>query len=65
VNWNTHPVPLIWPNDLWLFPETKSALQGQKFQDIEDIQNKCDDSTGSHSITGVPKMFAAVAESLG
>jgi hypothetical protein len=25
------------PNDLWLFPTINSALQGQRFQDIEDI----------------------------
>jgi hypothetical protein len=25
-------------SDLWLFPEVKSALKGQKFQDIEVIQ---------------------------
>jgi hypothetical protein len=27
-------------NDFWLFPEIKSALKGQIFQDIEDIQKK-------------------------
>jgi hypothetical protein len=26
------------PNDFRLFPETKSALKGRRFQDIEDIQ---------------------------
>jgi hypothetical protein len=26
------------PNDFWLFPEVKSALRGQRFQDIEGIQ---------------------------
>jgi hypothetical protein len=26
-------------NDFWLFPKLKSALKGQRFQDIEDIQN--------------------------
>jgi hypothetical protein len=25
-------------NDLWLFPEIKSALKGRRFQDIEDIE---------------------------
>jgi hypothetical protein len=25
-------------NDFWLFPKIKSALKGQKCQDIEDIQ---------------------------
>jgi hypothetical protein len=25
-------------NDFWLFPEIKSALKGQRFWDIEDIQ---------------------------
>jgi hypothetical protein len=26
------------PNDFWLFPEIKSTLKGQRFQNIEDIQ---------------------------
>jgi hypothetical protein len=26
------------PNDVWLFPKIKSALKGQRFQDIGDIQ---------------------------
>jgi len=30
--------PDLAPNDFWLFPEIKSALKGQIFQDIEDIQ---------------------------
>jgi hypothetical protein len=25
-------------NDFWLFPKTKPALKGRKFQDIEGIQ---------------------------
>jgi hypothetical protein len=27
------------PNEFWLFPEMKSALEGRIFQDIEDIKN--------------------------
>jgi hypothetical protein len=27
-------------NDFWLFPRIKSALKGQKFQDVEGIQKK-------------------------
>jgi transposase len=30
--------PDLAPNDFWLFPKIKSALKGQRFQDIEDIQ---------------------------
>jgi hypothetical protein len=39
----------------------KSALKGQRFQDTEDITEKCDDGTESYSTTGVPKMFPTVA----
>jgi hypothetical protein len=28
------------PNDIWLFPKIKSALNGQKFQDTDDIQKE-------------------------
>jgi hypothetical protein len=28
------------PNDFWLFPEIKSTLKGQRFQDTEGIQKK-------------------------
>jgi hypothetical protein len=31
------------PNDFSLFSKIKSALKGQRFQDIEDIQRKYDD----------------------
>jgi hypothetical protein len=31
-------------NDLWLFSEIKFALKGQRFQDIEDIEKKYDDT---------------------
>jgi hypothetical protein len=46
-------------NDFWLFPEIKSALEGRKFQDIENIKKKkkCDDGTESYSTTGIPKRF--------
>jgi histone-lysine N-methyltransferase SETMAR len=30
--------PHLAPNDFWLFPEIKSTLKGQSFQDIDDIQ---------------------------
>jgi hypothetical protein len=30
--------PSLVLNDLWLFPEIKSALKGQKFQNIKDMQ---------------------------
>jgi hypothetical protein len=38
----------------------KSAIKGQGFQDIEDIQKKSNDGTESSSTTGVPKMFPVV-----
>jgi hypothetical protein len=46
------------PNDFFLLPKIKSALNRQIFQDIEDIQKKkkCDNCTESCSTTGVPKM---------
>jgi hypothetical protein len=54
------------PNDFWLFPKIKSALNGRRFQDIEDIQKKkCDDDTESCSTRRVPKIFPAVTVSLG
>jgi hypothetical protein len=28
------------PNDIWLFPKTKSALNGQRFQVTEDVQKE-------------------------
>jgi hypothetical protein len=28
------------PNNLWLFPNIKSALKGRRFQDSEDIQKR-------------------------
>jgi hypothetical protein len=52
--------PDLDPNDFWLFPEIKSALKGQRFQDIEEMQKECK----SYSTTGVPKMFQTVAASL-
>jgi hypothetical protein len=45
--------------------QKKSALKGRRFQDIEDIQKKCDDGTEGGSTTGVPEMFPTVAASLG
>jgi hypothetical protein len=52
-------------NDFWLFPKIKSVLKGQRFQDTEDIQRKCDDGTERYSTTGIPKIFLTVAASLG
>jgi hypothetical protein len=51
-------------NDLWLFPKIKSALKGQRFQDIEDIKKNKYDVIESYSTTRVPKMFPTVATSL-
>jgi hypothetical protein len=52
-------------HDLWPFPKIKSALNGQRFQDTEDIQKKkSDNATESHSTTGVTKIFPRVAASL-
>jgi hypothetical protein len=31
--------PDLAPNDFWLFPKTKSALKGRRFQDLEDIKS--------------------------
>jgi hypothetical protein len=35
-----HPAysPKLAPCDIWLFPKLKSALKGQRFADIPDIQ---------------------------
>jgi hypothetical protein len=55
-------------NDFLLFPEIKSVLKGLRCQDTEDIQKKKKkkiDGTESFYTTGVPKMFQAVAASLG
>jgi hypothetical protein len=49
--------PDLAPNDFWLFPKIKSALNGIRFQDIEDIKKKSDDITESYSTTGVPRFF--------
>jgi hypothetical protein len=52
-------------NDLWLFPKLKSALKGERFQGIEDIQKESDNFSEIHFTTGVPEMFPAVTPSLG
>jgi hypothetical protein len=39
----------------WLFKKIKYALNGRRFQDIEDILKKCDSGTESCSATGVAK----------
>jgi hypothetical protein len=60
-----HPscYPDLVPHDFWLFPKIKSTLkgQGQRFQDTEDIQKRCDKGTESSSTTVVLKMFPTVA----
>jgi len=49
-------------NDFWLFPKIKSALNGRRFWNTEDIQKrKSNDVIESHSTTGVPKIFPTVA----
>jgi transposase len=48
--------PDLSPYDFWLFLKIKSTLKGWRFQDIEDIQKKCD-GIKSYSTTEVPKMF--------
>jgi hypothetical protein len=35
------------PNDIWLFPELKSALKGRRFRDTKDTK-KCDDGTENY-----------------
>jgi hypothetical protein len=52
--------PDLAPNGFWLFPKIK----GRRFQDTED-KRKSDEVTDNYSTTGVPKMYAAVAASLG
>jgi hypothetical protein len=32
--------PDLAPSDFWLFPKIKSAIKGQRYQDIEDDQKK-------------------------
>jgi hypothetical protein len=49
------------PNDFWLFAKVNSALKGRRLHDIENITPQNGDGTESCSITGVPKMFPAVA----
>jgi hypothetical protein len=36
--------PHLAPDDVWLFPKTRSALKGRRFQDTEDIQKECDNA---------------------
>jgi hypothetical protein len=47
----THCCPDLVPNDFWLFPQIKSVLKGQRFQDTEDIQRKVTTS----SLKAVPQ----------
>jgi hypothetical protein len=50
------------PNDLRLFPKIKSALNGQIFQDIEDVLKMTTALKAIHN--RVPKMLPKVAASL-
>jgi hypothetical protein len=50
-------------NDFLLFPKIKSALKGQRFQDIVDRKNY--DFLGGYSTAGAAKMFPAVVQLLG
>jgi hypothetical protein len=54
--------PSLAPNDFWLFPEIKSALD-EDFR-ILKTSKICDDGNESHSTTGVPKIFPTVVPSL-
>jgi hypothetical protein len=49
----------------WLFPKIKSYLKGRRLQDIEDIQKSVTTVLKIVHTTGVPKLFPAVAASLG
>jgi hypothetical protein len=49
-------------NEFWLFPKIKSALQGQRFNDTEDIQKKTMKAVPQQEFQ---KMFPTVAASLG
>jgi hypothetical protein len=63
-----HPpyTPDLASNDFCPFPKINSAFKVWRFQDTEDIQKEnCDDVTESCRTTGIPKMFPAVAVSLG
>jgi hypothetical protein len=53
------------PNDFWLFPKVKSALQGRRFHDFEGIRKKSNNGTESYSTTAVPEVFPAVTALLG
>jgi hypothetical protein len=38
LKWNTHPIPLFWPQITCGCFQNKSALKGRRFQDTEDMQ---------------------------
>jgi hypothetical protein len=61
-----HPpyIPDLAANKFGVFPKINSALNRRRFQDIEDIK-KCDNGTESFSTAEIPKIFPAVAASLG
>jgi hypothetical protein len=48
--------PYLALNDLWLFPRRKPALKRRKFQDVEDIQESCDNGAESYSTAGGEKV---------
>jgi len=52
---NIHPVSLICLRvTSGCFQKLKSVLKGRRFQDIEDIKKKGNDSAENYSTTGVP-----------
>jgi hypothetical protein len=57
--------PYLFLNNFCLFPHIKSALEGQRFEDIENTHKNVMVALKSYSAAGVPKMFPTVATSLG
>jgi hypothetical protein len=53
-------------NDWWLFPKIKSALNRQRFQDIEDTPppQKVTRPLKAFPTAGVPKLFPTVTASM-
>jgi hypothetical protein len=49
------------PCDFWLFPQLKTVLKGKRFEDIDAIQEECDEYAAHHSKRLFQKMFPAVA----
>jgi hypothetical protein len=64
LNWNTHPIPLIWLQMISV-SKNKICLKGMKISRCLKTSRKCDNVTKSCSTTGVLVMFPPVAASLG